>query len=305
VLRGLGFALVAASLAFACREERAAPVQSSTPSTPVPPASVASARPVTRSPPNAIDKLFLSYEAKLPNPATLSEGNGASLRCPRHGGVTYTLLEATAKKIPLSSDADLPLLVPWARHEDACLRQIALEALLPKIGYDGNKLSVPPMHEPEHYLYHDVFVSLKSHLDAKHVAYDPAIFGGMMLSLTAKDFVPTLRGDWIEKIGKSNNFQRSVKVDEHRIVVTTKTTHPNPDWPDRTETFEIADVRVNDRFQFVVTGKRSFATTAGRDGGFERVPPSRTYSFWPVSKDVMWFDAFSPGSWDEFLRNVE
>lgn len=80
-----------------------------------------------------IDTLFRAWEKKLPEPDTMSESNGFSTECERHGGVTYNLLAATAKKLPVRRESDVAALVPWARSGDACIRQIAVDAIVAKI----------------------------------------------------------------------------------------------------------------------------------------------------------------------------
>jgi hypothetical protein len=56
---------------------------------------------------SSIDLLFEGYARELPAPVNLSEQNGASTTCADHRGATYSLLQATAERIPIRSDADL------------------------------------------------------------------------------------------------------------------------------------------------------------------------------------------------------
>lgn len=297
---------LAASLASpACRsaESQRAPA----PSSPPPPASAAgpapsapaSAAPLPRS---AFDASFEAWLEKLPAPATLSEGNGASMSCPRHEHATYTLLAATAKKVPLASDADLVGLVRWLRHDDACIRQIALDALLPKVGLEAGQFAVPPMHDPEHYQYHRILVALRAHLDEKRVAYPPATFEGLMLDVTDQDFTATLQGSWEEEIGKSHNFQVLVRLDGNKLEVTRRRTSPDPAWPDHTTSSEIDKATVNAQKQFVLTAAWRMQSTVGRPPGTKVAPSGVTDTFWPVSRDVVWFDEGSHGRWVKLRR---
>ncbi len=269
------WAIVVVLCAAGCRSRAPAPREAlSGPSTP--PSSARS----------TIDPLFTGYQDKLPAPATLSEENGASLKCEHHGWVTYTLLFATANKVPIESDADLARLVPWTRNDDVCLRQIAIEAIIRKINFDSNRLATPGMHDPEHHDFHDVLVALNAYLKARKVPVDPKLFAGMMVDVTDKDFA-TLNGKWEEQPEKGKNFRVSVELDGVLLRVTTKRTQPDPKWPERTSTTTIKAVHVNERGQFVVTAESSAAS----------------YSFWPVSKEIVWF-LEGDGYWTKLRRGT-
>jgi hypothetical protein len=138
---GLSVALAGAALGCRSTGNEPAPV-TSTPTVFSPPPASASAAIRPTEPPHPLDQLFRGYENELPAPATLSEGNGASLKCPHHGHVTYTLLDATAQRLPLERDADVARLVRWYRDDDPCIRYIAVEALLRKIVHDRDRLSL-------------------------------------------------------------------------------------------------------------------------------------------------------------------
>jgi hypothetical protein len=282
-------AVAASILCFGCKSAPTTVNTASVPaaSAPAPQPMGSKPTPKTAGKPHPVDALFHSYREKLPAPATLSEGNGASLKCPHHGYVTYTLLDATAKKLPITSEDDVPALIPWLRDPDACLRQIALEALFPKIGFDSNRLSLPNMHDPEHVQYHDIFVALKSFLDAKRVAYDGHAFDGLMLAITKEEFPRTMQGAWKEAVGPSHNFQYLVDIDAQTISVTHKLRREDPKWPVRTLAAKIKEVRVNARLQWQVSVE---------------TPEAETYLFWPSSKDVVWFDNGTPGDWMKLTR---
>ena len=65
-----------------------------------------------------MDVLLRLYAQRLPEPATLSEGNGVSLVCAKHGWVPYTLLAGAGSRLPLDEDEDLLEAVPWLKHGD-------------------------------------------------------------------------------------------------------------------------------------------------------------------------------------------
>lgn len=289
-------------LLVSCRstDQHATPTSASPP----PSAPAASSAPPAAPPkaPTAIDELFLAYEKKLPSPATLSEGNGVGTRCPKHGHVTYTLLRATADKVPIPNDAALLDLVPWLRHADACIRQIALDALVSKIGFEPNRLVVPNMHEPDHHLYHQIFVAFVGYLEQRHVAYAPSLFEGMLLDVKDADFAPLLQGDWEEDIGRGKNFRAFVKLDGKKLSVTSHEMHDDPSWPDHTMTSEVKEARVNAQKQFVVTGLWRIESNAKGFEGKKVEPSDITYTFWPVSRDIVWFDEGRARNWVKLVR---
>lgn len=79
------------------------------------PAAATLAAPGTSAPPSpsavapasAVDAAFRGYRKKLPEPANLSEGNGVSTVCASGAHATYTLLDATADKVPIAGDRNL------------------------------------------------------------------------------------------------------------------------------------------------------------------------------------------------------
>jgi hypothetical protein len=251
----------------------------------------------------AIDEAFRSWEKKLPEPATLSEHNGASFMCNADHGATLTLLAATAKKVKIERDEDLVTVARWARHADPCLRQIALEAILPRIPFDRNKLAVPHMHDPEHYEYHDIFVALKVYLDRKHVAYDAKVFDGMMLDVKDADFAALVHGKWIEQID-NKGFQEFLEVDREESRVTSKHLPPDPKWPDHTQTTRIKEVKTNTDGQFVLTGAWNIESNAAGYKGPKNEPAQFVYSFWPVKPGVMWIKNGETAYWIKMKKSA-
>ncbi len=251
----------------------------------------------------AIDTLFRSWAVKLPEAATLSEQNGASLvECDGKPGATYTLLRATAAKVPLTSDADLISLVPWAKHPNPCLRYIAIKAIIAAIGFDSNKLSAPGLHEVEHHHFHDIMVSLKQHLDAKAVVIPAGTFDGMFVSLSAPEASALLRGAWVEH-SEGKGFQDFVTFSSDSLVVTTKHLPTDPKHADHTWATKVDQVTVNARQQVVVTGVWNVESNgAGWKG--EKIQPSQfVYTFWPVAPGVVWFKNGASAYW-EMLRKA-
>lgn len=251
----------------------------------------------------AIDTLFRSWAVKLPEAATLSEQNGMSLiECDGKPGATYTLLEATAAKVKVTSDAELISLVPWAKHHNACLRHIAIEVIINRIGFDRNSLSAPGMHEVEDHHFHDIMVSLKRFLDEKKVAIPAGTFEGMFVSLSQPEATALLRGAWVEH-SEGKGVQDIVTFTGETIAVTTKNLPTDAKHPDHTWTTMVDRVTVNDRAQVAVTGLWNVESNgAGWKG--EKVQPSQfVYTFWPVAPGVVWFKNGASAYW-ELLRKA-
>jgi hypothetical protein len=236
--------------------------------------------------PSAIDDMFRGLEKQLPEPATISESNGASTKCLHGDYATYTLLDAIAKRVPIASDDELPQLVKWARHPDLCVRDIALEAMIPRIGFDRNKLVLPSMHDPEDILFHDILATLASYLDAKHIAYDPKIFAGLLLKPSPHDF-HKLEGHWVEDAAGMNIID-VVEITQDEVRVTSQLTRPDPKWADHTETTKIKAVTI-DHGQFFVTGVYSVESDSTGFQGQRTTPAQFEYHFWQVSDDILWF----------------
>jgi hypothetical protein len=221
---------------------------------------------------------------------------------PCRGGeyATLTLLHATAGKVPIGAAVDLVSLVPWARHPDVCLRHIAIDAILRAIAFDRNQLSVPGMHEPEHHHYHHIFVALRAHLIGKGVRFDPAIFEGLMLEVTAADFARLVHGSWAEE-AEGKGFLESVVVDAKSVRATSHHVPPDPAWPDTTWTTEIAEVKADERGQLVVSG-RSSVESSSRGVNPKIEPSPYVFTFWPVAPDVMWMRDTPTAYWIKLRR---
>jgi len=251
-------------------------------------------------PPSAIDATFERYVQQLPAPVDLSDSNGISTECKPGQYATYNLLASAGAKLPVHGDADLPVLVKWARHSDLCIRQIALEALVPKIGFDRNKLVVPSMHDPEHYLFHDILATAKAYFDAKHVAYDPRLFDGLMISPHVGEFHARFDGTWIED-APGKGFQEVVEITNDQVRVTTKDVPADPSWPDDTQTTEIKDIAIDDG-QYVVTGRWSAESNAAGYRGDKQVPGQFVFRFWAIGEHLMWAKTGNSPYWNKFRR---
>ena len=229
--------------------------------------------------PSRVDETFTRYSARLPEPATLSESNGASLECAPGRWQTYTHLYALAKQLPIERDDDLLTLVRWAHGADPCIRDIAMEAIVERIGYDRNRLAAPGMHTPDDHIFHELLVALRAYLVARHVAIPAATFDGMFVDIAPADLA-TFRGSWEEDVGDRKNFKRLVQLDAGALRVITRHVTPDPAWPDSVDTAPIANVTVNARGAFVIG----------------------SYSLMPVSRDVIGIDDGNEG-WDQLRRH--
>ncbi len=244
--------------------------------------------------------MFRGFEHALPPAQSFSEQNGASTDCQHGGGSTYSHLRALGNKVPIASAAELPQLIKWARHSDLCIREIALYALIPKIGYDENLLAIPSMHDPEHYEFHDILAASRAYFDAKHIAYDAKAFDGLMLEPSAHEFHTHFAGHWTEDAG-GKGFQEFIELTADQIRVTTKHIPVDPKWPDSTETTLIKNVAV-DHGQYLVTGAWSVESNAAGYQGPRMVPAQFEYRFWQVSDDIVWFKNGNSPYWNKFRR---
>jgi hypothetical protein len=299
---GAAFALLA--LVAACSAP-ATPTPAPAPTPSAPPSASAASRAASHAPgpaPRPLDALFATWAKKRPEAATLSEQNGKSILCRDGDHATLTLLGASARKVVVSDDADLVALARWARHPDPCIRQIAMDAIVPAVGFDRNQLVVPHMHDPEHHLFHDIFVSLHARLGAKATALDPEPFAGMMLDATAGEVIASLRGTWIEDHG-SKGFQVFVEVGTSTMAVTRKHVPGDPKFPDVTWTSELPAGKLDARRRYVVHGAWGFERHGQTDEP-RQSPSPFVYSFWPVARDIVWFKDGEPAYWIKLRRAV-
>lgn len=250
-----------------------------------------------------IDELFRGYVKKLPEPKTLSEQNGMGMaQCDGKPAPTYNLLRATAGKLPVKTDADVLSLVPWARHQNPCIRQIAIEALITKIGFDRDELSAPGMHEVEDHHFHDIMVSVQRFLEARKVSIPVEVFEGLYVTVTEKDFVPLLRGSWVEELEEGKGFQNVVELTDAELSVTSKHLPSDAAHPDHTWTTGLTGVTVNERGQFVVTGAWAVESNSAGFRGKRTEPSPFVYRFWPVAPGVVWFKNGEHAYWEKLRQ---
>lgn len=237
-----------------------------------------------------IDATFQGWAKKLPAPRTLSEMNGAGFSCPRHGGgTTLNHLGSLAKGLKLERDEQLLELVPWARNEDECLRHIAIEAILARLpGFDRNALSVPPMHDPEHFQFHAIMVALVAHLDAKKLPWSEKAFDGLLVKTSLADFPALAHGRWAEEIGPQQGFQALVELDPARVAVSSKHLPDVPKWPLHTWTSAVKTVTRDAKGVFTITCEWSQESNAKGYRG-EKQTPAQNYRLWPVAPGIIWF----------------
>lgn len=235
-----------------------------------------------------IGELFRGYRAVLPEPATFFVGLDATLSCEHHGSVAYRRLDALAAEVPIEIDRDIAALLPWCFDPDPCVRQIAVSSLVPRIGYPENALSVPAMHDLEHFQHHDIIFSIVAYLKARGCPFDPSPLEGQLLDVDATQFAGFLHGTWREQ-DDGQSWLEVVEIDADYVRVTLEVRPPDPDFPDSTDTSRIATIHVDERGRFVVANAWDIQSdTSGYTSG--RVIPSQwIYWFWPVRMDLLWF----------------
>lgn len=239
-----------------------------------------------------VDEHFRDFVKRLPERG-VAEQNGPVVPCLNDRSATSTRLRAIASTVPIENDLDLARLVPWARHPDPCISQIALQSLVIKVGYDASLLEA--LLDPEHLQVHDIFVSTKAYLDRAHVPYEPAIFDGLLLTTTARDFPALIHGTWSEDESFAG-FKDVVEVLREHVRITRELL-PAGSRPDSTLTTKIASVVVGDRGQFVVTVTGASSTT-----GAGSTPEPLVYSFLPVKTGVMWFKDGQHARWKKMRK---
>jgi hypothetical protein len=244
-----------------------------------------------------IDDYFRQYAVRLPEPTTIGDMNGISLKCAR-GGATYAFLNTLAARVPLDEDEELLQAIPWLKHEDPCIRQIALTAVARKVGFDTNRLAVPGMHDPEHHYYHQIILALRSYLDERHVPYDPKAFEGMLVDMDDKAFSSYLVGNWEQADKKGWNLLDSLEVKDDMFYLSRRRVRPHPKWYDHTKTSKIKEVHAKQR-QYVVSCEWSQESFANGFVSNKIVPSHVSYMVWPVTNDVMWLKQ-GGGSWKKF-----
>ncbi|HEX7664898.1 MAG TPA: hypothetical protein VF407_10315 [Polyangiaceae bacterium] len=249
--------------------------------------------------PSGVDDTFASYAKGLPAPATLSEGNGASIPC-TDGDATLTLLDAAAAKVPIHGDADLALVVPWARNADPCIRQIAMSVIASRTGFVPNDLSVPDMSTPDRRLYHRILTRLKKQLDERHVAYEPAAFAGLEIGVDQAEIVKLLQGQWAEADTGHLNFLERMELAGDTIRVTQHEVHDDPQWPEYTYATHVTDLHLNDEGQLVVTGDFTIESQKGK-AVTRKTKANGPILLWLVAPDIVWLGQ-SQSQWNELRR---
>jgi hypothetical protein len=246
-----------------------------------------------------MDVLLRLYAEKLPQPATLSEGNGVSLICAKHGWVPYTLLAGAGSRLPLDDDEDLLKPIRWLKHGDPCIRQIAVDAIAQRIGFDTQRLAVPGMHDPEHFYNYQIVLALKAYLDQRNIKYDPIVFERMLVDVSTKPLSSYLTGKWEEPSEQGKNRVKSVEMEGDVIHVSNK--FPSKASLDHTNVSKIKEVTTNDQRQYVISCEWDEQWTTLGHVPKRHVPCQFSYVVWPVTNDVMWLNEGSR-SWIKFKR---
>lgn len=221
----------------------------------------------------SIDELFTQFAQQLPAPATLSEQNGATGECTR-GGATYSLLYATSQKIPVATDAELRQVLPWARHTDPCIRQIAIDVLVTKLAYDRNNLSIPDMHDSAHYQFHAIHQMLKARFDSQRISYTAGDFGELVFVVEPARAIEYLVGAWVEDVDANAGAQTHLAVTAQASTLTWRHLPVDAKFSDMVHTATFKGLVLTDG-HFVAKGD-----------------PAQ--QFWPVTQNIMWYRALSP-----------
>ena len=226
-----------------------------------------------------IDELFTAWTKKLPEPASPTEGNGLGpSTCPIHRMTTFSLFAAIAKKVPVNSDADLVHLVKWARHADPCLRYIAVEAIMPRVGLSHDDKGLYHIDDVEGYEHHQVMIALHRKLTESKTAFDAKLFEGMYLTLTPDQARSLINGKWEEPFKAGMGYHLALEIDEKTISQSMRV-EPGIQEPSGIGSpFVIKRVTVDEQQQILI------------ELAINEVPHSKAdYKVWPISKDIIWF----------------
>ncbi|MBN8421174.1 MAG: hypothetical protein J0L73_19820 [Verrucomicrobia bacterium] len=242
---------------------------------------------------NVIDSLFQRWEKTLPEPTTISEMNGMSPRdtCAQHDSRTYGFLGVIANQVPIREASDLTALVPWSRHDDLCIRQIALDAIVKSIEFDRDELVVPSMHDLEDYHYHHIMVALGQYLRQNKVSYDGALFDGMYVTIGPDDVAAFASGRWEQEDKPSLNFRDCVEFSGTDLVMGIMDKNEGQWRIKHRGTSKVDSIKITPDQQMLISTSN-------------QVSPDKkiTQMLWPVAKDIMWFKQQGSWNWTKFRR---
>lgn len=242
---------------------------------------------------DVIDSLFQRWEKKLPEPTTISEMNGMSPRdiCPHHGSNTYVFLSIIANQVPIREASDLTALVPWSRHGDLCLRQIALDAIIKSIEFDRDQLVVPGMHDLEDHHYHHIMVALEQYLRQNKVNYDKSLFDGMFVTIGPDDAAAFASGRWEQEDDPGLNIREFVEFGGTNIVTGIMDKSEGQWHIKRRHTTKVESIEIT-------TDQQMLISTSNQVSSDKKI----TQMIWPVAKDIMWFKKQGSWNWEKFRR---
>lgn len=240
-----------------------------------------------------IDELFHRWESVLPEPGAY-EDNGlcSGTKCPNHpvhsaGFLTISI----ANRVPVRKDSDLLALVKWAKHSDACIRAIAIGAIVKRIGFDRDEWVIG-MEDPECEVYHHIMVALAQYLRLGKTDYDDSLFKGMFVSLGPDDANAFASGKWEEEAPLDYKWRGRLKFDGTSLLMEYLTNFKGQWLSDSQIIYKVETTETTTDQQLLITVS-------------QQISPSKKVSFliWPVSKEVMWFKPSNKfGTWKKFRR---
>lgn len=200
---------------------------------------------------------------------------------------------------PVANPSDVVDLVPWMRHADRCVRQVAIQAAHSVIQFGQQLLSYAQTQEPDDKDYHVLFLVLRRYLRDYKVNHNPAIFDGMYLTVYKYEFPLIVHGRWTEDTD-SPHLGYALEVTRDLVTLTRRhvpsvhlayllTPRVTP----------IKDVVVHDLGQFVVTAVHPKGQVVF---GNQASDKTIWYQFWPTSDDVLWVREAESLHWTKFRR---
>lgn len=185
-------------------------------------------------------------------------------------------------KLRLTSDTDLAKMVRWLRSPDTCMRRVAEDLSWPKLGLGSGGMSVS-VQDTQGVEYHSILCAIKARLDATKTPYDPKIFDGTTVSLTAKEVASLLTGTWREAVGSSSNRQLVLEFTTDGLRLDDQTVHPEPNAVPRSWSGTNAEGELDAMSRYALDAH-------SKEGAV------RHFLFWPITHDLVYMAVSNQGA---------
>lgn len=246
-----------------------------------------------------IDKMYLTYKESRSwvdpaDPTKTYSPEPLEAYCAHCDYMCRSNMRPIAERIPIETDADLVPLVRWLGDDDNCVRAAAVDALWPLIGFQSGGRSVT-VEDRDDIGHHKLVCALRARLDVHQIRYDPHQFDPFMVSSTEKDFGKVFEGRWEQPV--SNEGWQTIVVVAGETIELIRRPRTDAGATDDVNSYEIAELRRNEKYQYVIDGAWRRDPAEARDGGKRQRPRNgRKLVFWPSARDSAWFSYSNEGS---------